>query len=291
MASTDSHAARIRAAFPDLPLSIRQNREGLVNDVLIVNEARVFRFPKSERGRTLLARELRVLDLLAPRLDLPIPQVDFRDDDMVSYEMIPGQPLAWHDLHALGDAAQDRLARELGTFFQQMHATPLPADFHLSDADRNRDERLAQHAAVQEKIIPLLWSDQRDWVERLYAPLLDDPHFLDHTPVLMNGDVSAYHILYDPERQAINGIIDFGTAGVGDPAVDFGVMINTYGESFVRRMAPHYPGLPALIERARFVAGQVELEWVLGGLRSDDPSWFAVHIGRARDARPIGTGL
>jgi aminoglycoside 2''-phosphotransferase len=286
-----SHVDRIRAAFPDLIIdAIKQDQFGLVNDVLIVNDARVFRFPKNEWARTMQARELRVLDLLAPRLDLPVPQVDYRSDEMISYPLIPGQPLAWHDLHVLPDAAQDRLARTLAVFFRQMHETPFPAALPPSDADRTRDERLAQHAAVQEKIVPLLWPDQKAWIERLYAPLLDDPHFLDHTPSLMNGDVGSYHILYDAEKQAINGIIDFGTAGVGDPAVDFGVMINTYGESFVRRMEPHYPSLPNLIERARFIAGQVELEWVLKGLRSNDPMWYTVHLGRARDVKPIGVG-
>jgi hypothetical protein len=31
-------------------------------------------------------------------------------------------------------------------------------------------------------------------------------------------------------------------------------------------------------------------QWLLGGLRSGDASWFAVHIGQARDVMPVGSG-
>jgi aminoglycoside 2''-phosphotransferase len=97
-------------------------------------------------------------------------------------------------------------------------------------------------------------------------------------------------LLCDPTEGALIGVIDFGTAGTGDPAQDFGMLINMYGESLVRRLSLHYKGIPDLVERARFYAGQLELFWMLGGLRSGNKSWFAVHLGRARDALPIGSG-
>jgi hypothetical protein len=53
-------------------------------------------------------------------------------------------------------------------------------------------------------------------------------------------------------------------------------------------MAAYDPAIPAALDRARFVAGMVELQWVLGGMRSNDPTWFACHLGRARDILPFG---
>lgn len=67
-------------------------------------------------------------------------------------------------------------------------------------------------------------------------------------------------------------------------------MINTYGETFLRRMAKYYPKIGEAIERARFMAGALELEWVLSGVRNSDLSMFVVHIGRARDVMPPGSG-
>ncbi len=78
----------------------------------------------------------------------------------------------------------------------------------------------------------------------------------------------------------MTGVIDYGTAGVSDPANGWACLINTYGEGFVRRMHQTYPILTT-IDRARFYAGALELEWALGGVRSQDLSLLLVHLGRA----------
>jgi aminoglycoside 2''-phosphotransferase len=108
-----------------------------------------------------------------------------------------------------------------------------------------------------------------------------------YDPVLIHDDLASYHILFDPTAQRINGVIDFGTAHLGDPARDFALIINVFGESVLRRMQPFYPAIEAALDRARFQAGMLELWWVMEGLRTGDPAWFTVHLGRARDVMPI----
>jgi aminoglycoside 2''-phosphotransferase len=142
---------------------------------------------------------------------------------------------------------------------------------------------------VERELFPLLWNDQRAWVAHHFAPLLDGRLRLAHHPVLIHGDLAQYHILYDVATGHLTGVIDFGTAGVGDPAVDFGLIISMYGESFLRRAARTYPAIGEALDRARFLAGTLELQWALAGIRSGDRSWFVAHIGRARDACPIGS--
>ena len=84
-------------------------------------------------------------------------------------------------------------------------------------------------------------------------------------------------------------MIDFGTAGLGDSATDLACLINVLGESFLRRMAPWYPTLEEALERARFWAGTLELQWALHAVRANDVSWWVNHLGGARDVRPVGT--
>ena len=60
-----------------------------------------------------------------------------------------------------------------------------------------------------------------------------------------------------------------------------------YGESFLRRMVRFYPGINALLDRARFWARALELQWTLSGVRTKDFSWFTAHLGGARDVRPF----
>jgi aminoglycoside 2''-phosphotransferase len=135
-----------------------------------------------------------------------------------------------------------------------------------------------------------LWADQKAWIYDLYAPVLEGRVDLDiYTPRLIHRDLASYHILHDPQSSRLAGVIDFGTAGLGDPASDWACLINTYGESFVRRMNATYPLEQATLDRARFLAGSLELEWALIGVQDKDPSMLLVHIGRARDSQPLLT--
>jgi aminoglycoside phosphotransferase (APT) family kinase protein len=121
-----------------------------------------------------------------------------------------------------------------------------------------------------------------------FAPVRTAQVDLGYRPVLIHGDLAQYHILYQGVTADLTGIIDFGTPGLGDPACDFAVIISMYGERFLRRMALAYPGITEVLDRARFWAGTMELQWALAGLRSGDRSWLVAHIGRARDMGPIG---
>jgi len=60
-------------------------------------------------------------------------------------------------------------------------------------------------------------------------------------------------------------------------------LLGVYGESFVRQMAPEYPGMDLFLPRARFYAQAVEIQWVLLGLETGDSFWFTAHLGGARD--------
>ena len=131
----------------------------------------------------------------------------------------------------------------------------------------------------------------RESVEEHFAPLVADEKFMDYQPKLINGDLVPYHIIFDRGKRQINGIIDFGTAGIGDPAADFSCMIYNYGESFLAKMMKYYPEIESALDRARFWAGTLELQWALAGARTKNYWWNLVHLGGARDAKPIGTDI
>lgn len=68
-------------------------------------------------------------------------------------------------------------------------------------------------------------------------------------------------------------MIDFGFAGVGDPALDIAAVL-TFGESFFGRFYQVYPEITAMLERARFYRGLYALEEALYGLEHDDREAF-----------------
>ncbi len=291
---TTPHLQRIRARFPDLVIStVYEDRDGLVNDIVIVNDELVFRFPKDAQARQTLAREAQILDLVRAHVAMRVPFFEHREDDFVAYRLIPGDPLERDDIFGQDEATQNQIAEQLATFLRQLHAIPPHAVEPGPAAPPDPTERLERYRRrlddIERELFPLLMAPARQWVRRLFAPVLAGQVRLEYTPALIHDDLASYHIRYDRAARRIAGVIDFGTARLGDPAADFALLINAYGESFLRRMGHFYPAIADALDRARFMAGAIELEWALNGLRSNDLSWLLCHIGRARDSMPIGT--
>lgn len=290
------YLARIAADLPALRVeSTHMNSESMMNDVVVVNDTLVFRFAKNGHAKSLLAYEAQLVQLIERSVTVPVPHIEYCNDTYMHYRFVPGMPLYRHTLLRADAATQDALAHELATFLQQLHAIPLsdvpapPWQTATPPASRRSfyEQRLA---ALEQHVYPLLWADQKAWISDLFAPVRDGSVDLDaFSPVLIHRDLAAYHILHAPQTGHLTGVIDYGTAGAGDPAADWASLINTYGEQFVRRMHDVYPIAQATIDRARFLAGALELEWALGGIQSDDLSLLLVHLGRARDSSPMLT--
>jgi aminoglycoside 2''-phosphotransferase len=266
----------------------------MMNDVVVVNDTLVFRFAKNDHAKHLLAYEAQLLDVIEHCVTVPVPHIEYCNDTYMHYRFVPGMPLYRHTLLRADAATQDLLAHELATFLQQLHAIPLsnvPAPPWQTAPPESRRAFYAQRlAALEQHMYPLLWADQKAWISDLFAPVRDGSVDLDDfTPVLIHRDLAAYHILHTPQTGHLTGVIDYGTASAGDAAVDWACLINTYGEQFVRRMHHVYPVTQATIDRARFLAGALELEWALGGIQSNDMSLLLVHLGRARDSLPMLT--
>lgn len=286
---------RITAVYPHLTFDhVKTSDEGMINQVVIVNNAWVFRFPRNNDWATTdLENEARSLNLAQQYLDIPLPKLTLHRDAVglfAAYPFISGQPLQRHHILTLSPTNQDRLAEQLAHFLHQLHTIPIAELTHhhipqsLTNRTQERWEKL--YADVKTELFPLLMGYAKEWVEYHFAPVLADPNWMAYEPCFMNGDIAPYHLLYHPEKQLLNGIIDFGTAGIGDPACDFACIINQYGESFLQRMIGYYPEIKPTLNRARFWAGTLELQWLLGGLRSNDKSWFGIHLGRAMDRLP-----
>lgn len=291
---TADHLAYIREHFPGLTIDHHElNTDGLINDVMIVNGDRVFRFPKNEWAVASLAKEARILELVRQHVDMPVPSFDYRAHDCVAYDLIPGVALRRDMILRLPGREQDQLAKTLARFLRQLHGIPLGEvrrqAIRDSDAVRQQSDWLTLYADVQSELFPLMMQHTRAWVRQHFAPIVQDENWMRHQPALIHADLGPYHALYDADVGRINGVIDFGTAGVGDPAADFACLLYHYGEGFLRRMGQFYPEIEPAVDRARFWAGTLEVQWALAGVRSRDLSWLAAHIGSARDALPVGS--
>ena len=293
--SPESLIDRILAAFPETDLSNAVvNTDGLVN-VAIIADGHVYRFARNRMAQADLAKEIAILELVRKHVSLPVPVFERVADDFVTYPFLVGAPLFRNDILRLPEADQGAIAQQLALFLKAIHSIPhesvLAKGIGPSGGRQTQAQWLALYEDIQSELFPLMFRSTQGWVHQHFAPLVDDPHWLDFEPALIHDDLAQYHILYDAETRRLAGVIDFGTAGLGDPARDYGILINVYGESFVQRMAHYDKRIANLIDRARFYGGVLELQWVLGGVRSKSFDWFTAHLDRARDVMPYGQGL
>jgi aminoglycoside 2''-phosphotransferase len=275
---------RIKEIIPRVNIeSITYDGDGLVNHVFHVNDDTVVRFARGDYGIKALAVEVRILGLLQPHLSLQIPRPFYTSQDAVAYQRIPGETLSLSLVYRLSSVEQQAVADQLGGFLRALHNIPVDASLPVTLAPVRLDDWLEIRQEVEELVTPLLIRHQKAWVGELFDGMLSDATNFEYQPCLIHGDLGPYHILYNRELGRLQGIIDFGVAGLGDPATDLGNLLSVYGERFVKRTYESYPEARIHMPRARFYAQAIELQWALSGLRSGDPAWFLAHIGGARD--------
>jgi aminoglycoside 2''-phosphotransferase len=280
---------RAQALMPELSIEqFEVNEDGLINDVAIVNRKYVFRFVKDEQSARILAMELKILDLIRPHLKLNVPTPIFTSADAVIYPYLEGQPLLRETLIKLDSLSQQDIANQIGEFLHSLHHLKIAGlgwEVQPTRAPVKREDWVDKRQRLQQKMYPLMMIYQVRWVESLFETALEDPDYFRYEPALIHGDLAPYHFLFDPYDHKINGVIDFGMAGAGDPASDIGILISCYGESFVSKIGNVYPELEKYLPRARFYALGIELEWILNGLETGQAFWFTAHIGGPRDIR------
>jgi aminoglycoside 2''-phosphotransferase len=285
-----TYEKRIREIAPEVAItSIKLNNEGLMNDIVIVNDEIVFRFPKHEYSFKHLKDEARILRLLKDHITLEIPAPLYESDDLLAYRLIHGETLRRDMWMRLPEDKQQVLANQLAQFFRELHSLPVNeiSDFEMpmADALMNYEGWLNVYRRIREKVFPLLLPHVREWATEHFEAQLADKSNFEYELKMVDTDIPPYHILFDKESQRIKGIIDFGCAGLGDPAIDFGIILYHYGESFLNRFYQVYPEAEAYLKRARFYAGAQEVRWLLTGIERNDAWWFAVHVGSAKDMK------
>ena len=280
---------RIQTIMPELEIQhFEINQEGLINDVAIVNKKLVFRSAKTDKYAKILDDEMKILDLIRSRIEMQVPTPIYRGQGSVVYPFLEGQPFLRETMLKLESDEQVKTAEQLGKFLHDLHTTEiLGLDWEIPPtlAPVTRDQWFDIRQNVKEKIYPLLLNHQIQWAENLFEGVLAQPESFDYRQSLIHGDLAPYHILFDMNKGKITGVLDFGVAGLGDPASDIGSLITAYGESFVSKMKATYPNLDAFLPRARFYAQSIELQWVLLGIETGETFWFTAHLGGARDIR------
>lgn len=281
------YIARILAAYPKLRIErLRLNDEGQYNDILVVNDDLIFRFPRHDEGIEKLEKEVALIQRIRPFITLPIPEPVYQafvpravGQVFAGYRMLPGEPLWIEAFAAIADAGiVARLASQMAGFLRELHGIP-PAD--LSDILPATDWQAGLrdlYAHFRGALFPHLPDDARARIADRFETFLSDPANFAFPPALIHGDFGTGNVLFDAHAGAVTGVIDFGSAGIGDPAHDVAVML-AYGDPFVRQGLAAYPAMERMLPRARFYLSTFPLHEALYGIEHGDPD--AVERGLA----------
>ncbi len=181
----------------------------------------VLRVPRRAEVVPRAVIEGRLLALVAPQLEVAIPDWRVSTERLIAYPLLPGTPgltvrgdgtVDWHV-----DMTSSEYARSLGAFIAQLHAVDPVAAAGTGIPSRTpaqvRESWRADLAQVAEGFV--IATALR---ERWEAWLADDSYWPDRS-VLTHGEIYPGHTLVRGER--LSAVLDWTTAAVGDPARDF----------------------------------------------------------------------
>ncbi len=287
----------IKQKYPQIDVSkIEFNTiDGKYSDIAIVNGEFVFKFAKHDWSAAYLHNEAAVIRFIREFVTLPLPYVEVLDKDVIKSNYIKGKPLFRNYLLVSDHYTMNSAARQIGIFLRQLHSIPLKKVryAHIGDfpLDFSREGWLNELENIQRKISPYCTGYAREYINQIIRPAEDNKDFFDFQPVLIHGDLTPCHIFFDSSTGTVNGITGFGNTGIGDPAFDFGVLLDHLGETFVKRMNKYYGNVYTYLDRARFYAYISNLRWfrdVCDMISTRDFSRFQIQV-KDRDILPVGS--
>ena len=251
MIDVDTAMTLIQRNFPKLAIQTAHPiTRGWDSFVLEVNDELIFRFPMRDDVIVYLHKEMTLLPVLEHTLSAPIPHFDYIGHGDASY---PFMFVGYHKLVGipLEDASitQEQLlalAPALGTLLSELHSFPVARAIQACVEDHTpelwRERYQERYIDLQKHVFPLLNGELCTRSARLWEDFLDDRGIFAFQPVLIHCDLACEHILCDPEYGVLTGIIDWGDATIGDPALDFVGLHHGHGKEFTGRVLADYGG-------------------------------------------------
>jgi aminoglycoside phosphotransferase (APT) family kinase protein len=156
--------------------------------------------------------------------------------------------------HADGAHSRARGA-QLGAFLGELHRFPKTrvkeAGVRAYDRSGWWEQVSFAYAEARDHAFPLLEPREREAAKELFESFLASGFEISFT--LMHGDLKPEHILCDPTKGLISGVIDWTDARIGDPAVDFAWILHGADATFADAASEAYRSADQdVVERARF---------------------------------------
>ncbi|MDR0525415.1 MAG: aminoglycoside phosphotransferase family protein [Spirochaetaceae bacterium] len=197
--------------YADLPLR-EYTATGTVNAIFRLGDSYYIRLPILKTFEAGLLKEYALLPYLSKHISIPIPK-----------PMHLGRPntiypshwaiYTWIDGDTAGADSSPAIVSALAGFINELHSLKIPETAPKAGRKPLADLNAVTLSALEESKNEISYKRTVSLWERLR----ETPAW-DNKPVWIHGDLLKPNILIKADRLA--GIVDFGSAGIGDPAFD-----------------------------------------------------------------------
>ncbi|HMG56355.1 MAG TPA: aminoglycoside phosphotransferase family protein, partial [Kofleriaceae bacterium] len=208
-------------------------------------------FPTSDDGRALLARERRVLRVIAEHCRFAVPRI--LHESPAGWDLrarVPGRVDPWAVYHRL--TSEPALARSIGAamgaILAEQHSRVPCAALDGLPLRPGWPVPTAQILGALPEV-----TDASD-VHAAAPPVLAALDALpDHDRVLVHGDMGLHNLALDPDTDAVLGVFDYGDACLADRHRDFRYLVFDLGadETLEAALAVYEPATGIRIDRGR----------------------------------------
>lgn len=217
--------------------------EAFANDVFIINDEWIFRFPRTQQTKEHYKYEVEFLRYLKDKVRVNIPEYTYisKDVSFVGYKLIPGKYMTRDVFKTLGKADREQVISKLVEFINAFHRLDM-ADFKTYEPiNKERYISIEQRIEndLESELYPKLSTLDVDMIKGFYKKSKD---VLKNIPgdCPIHGDLYAYNVLWDKNNKKV-GIIDFSDYMVGDPARDFEIFYD-FGAEYAQLAYEKYQG-------------------------------------------------
>ncbi|GIG65650.1 phosphotransferase family protein [Phytomonospora endophytica] len=231
-----------------------------------IGGTRILRVARNDEIAAAHRREERLLPELARHVTfaVPVPETvgEFGGHTYMLYPRLPGR--------AIG--AGDRVG-EVAGMLRELHSFPAERAAELLGRPVGgwRDEYARDRIWIDGEVMPRLEPGLRAVLAKRHDEALDA--LTGFTPVLVHRDLGTEHILCG-EDGSPTALIDFETALVGDPTIDFVGLWITFGEEVTRDLIADYGGTVSP-DRLRFYVWMGAVHAIRHGVQEGDEELVA----------------
>ncbi|MGV8963431.1 MAG: Mph(E)/Mph(G) family macrolide 2'-phosphotransferase [Candidatus Saccharimonadaceae bacterium] len=208
----------------------------------IIGQQWLLRIPRRNDMGEQIEKEKRILELVKKHLSVEVPDWQISSPELVAYPMLKYNPVltfnaetyevSWHM-----DKDSPEYITSLAKTLVEIHSIPeievWGNDLKIMKSSNLRPE-IATHLQLVKSEIGI--SEQ---LETRYRKWLDNDALWADFTQFIHGDLYAGHVLASKEG-IVSGIIDWSTAHIGDPAIDFSGHATVFGEESLKVLIMEY---------------------------------------------------